>query len=151
MARLQLAGDGLRPVHGHEAGLLHRLALPPEVQTEAGDRGGLAWEEVRTLIERHLANLPDLTVYLCADTEPAQGEEAAMLHAFARDHRMGELPPFLKGKVRSALLAAAVPSRFRQLAAITGVGKQSYARLFQHYYRLGDGAQLSLIGAGIRA
>jgi cupin superfamily acireductone dioxygenase involved in methionine salvage len=37
VARLQLAGDGLRPVHGHEAGLLNRLALTPEVQTEAGD------------------------------------------------------------------------------------------------------------------
>lgn len=109
------------------------------------DKGGLAWAEVRPLIERHLADLPDLTVYLCGDTAPAEGVEAVMLAAFARDQQSGELPAFLKGKAGQALLASPVPPRFRQLAAISGVGKQSYARLFQHYYRLGDAAQLSLL------
>ena len=42
VARLQLAGDGLSLEHGHEAGLLNRLALPPEIEAVAGDRGGLA-------------------------------------------------------------------------------------------------------------
>jgi O-acetyl-ADP-ribose deacetylase (regulator of RNase III) len=109
------------------------------------DKGGLEWTEVRPLIERHLGDCPDLTVYLCGDTALADGAEAAMLEAFARDQQAGELPTFLKGKARQALLKASVPARFRQLASISGVGKQSYARLFQHYYRLGDAAQLSLL------
>jgi O-acetyl-ADP-ribose deacetylase (regulator of RNase III) len=109
------------------------------------DKGGLAWAEVRPLIERHLGECPDLTVYLCGDAGPAEGTEAAMLESLARDQQRGELPAFLKGKARQVLLASPVPSRFRQLAAISGVGKQSYARLFQHYYRLGDVAQLSLL------
>lgn len=100
---------------------------------------------MRALIERHLADLPDLTVYCCADTDPAEGTEAMMLAALARDQQAGELPDFLKGKARQALLQTTVPERFRQLAAISGVGKQSYARLFQHYYRLGDTAQLCLL------
>lgn len=109
------------------------------------DKGGLEWAEVRPLIERHLGDLPGLTVYLCADTAPAEGNEAVMLAAFARDQQASELPPFLKCKARQALLQASVPARFRQLASISGVGKQSYARLFQHYYRHGDAAQLSLM------
>jgi O-acetyl-ADP-ribose deacetylase (regulator of RNase III) len=109
------------------------------------DKGGLEWVDVRALIESHLADLPDLTVYCCADTASAEGTEALMLAALARDQRSGELPSFLKGKARQALLEAELPSRFRQLAAISGVGKQSYARLLQHYYRLGGAAQLSLL------
>ncbi|MCP9826231.1 macro domain-containing protein [Synechococcus sp. EJ6-Ellesmere] len=110
------------------------------------DKGGLNWADVRPLIERHLADLPGLTVYLCADSAPAEGTEAVMLTAFARDQQAGELPAFLKGKARQALLKSSPPPRFRQLAAVAGVGKQSYARLFQHYYRCGDAAQLSLLG-----
>ena len=43
-----------------------------------------------------------------------------------------------------ALLAAEVPNRFRQLATITGVGKQSYQRLFQHYFRIQAAEPLAL-------
>jgi len=112
------------------------------------DKGGLEWQQVQPLVEKHLADLPDLAVYLCADTAPASGTEAVMLSAFARDQQAQELPPFLKGKARQALQSASPPPRFRQLAAISGVGKQSYARLFQHYYRLGESAQLSLLTLG---
>jgi O-acetyl-ADP-ribose deacetylase (regulator of RNase III) len=109
------------------------------------DKGGLDWRDVRPLIEHHLADLPDLTIYLCADSAPAEGTEALMLATLARDQQSGELPSFLKGKARLALQETPLPPRFRQLAAIRGVGKQSYGRLFQHYYRLGDAAQLSLL------
>ncbi len=109
------------------------------------DKGGLEWQQVQPLIEKHLADLPGLSVYLCADTAPANGTEGVMLTAFARDQQASELPAFLKGKARQALLSASLPPRFRQLAEISGVGKQSYARLFQHYYRLGETAQLSLL------
>ena len=100
---------------------------------------------MRPLIERHLAELPDLTVYLCADTAPAEGLETVMLKALASGQQSGELPTFLKGNVRQALLSAAIPPRFRQLAKIPGVGKQSYAHLVQHYLRQGDQSQLSLL------
>ncbi|MBE9154221.1 macro domain-containing protein [Cyanobium sp. LEGE 06113] len=113
------------------------------------DRGGLDWQQVEPLIHRHLGELVDLTVYLCSDTAAAEGTEAVMLNAYGRDHQSGELPPFCKGKVRTALLEAAVPARFRQLAAIAGVGKQSYANLFHHYHRLGDAAQLSLLPVAV--
>jgi hypothetical protein len=109
------------------------------------DRGGLEWQQVEPLIHHHLGELADLTAYLCSDTAAAEGPEAEMLSAYGRDHHSGELPPFCKGKVRTALLEAAVPARFRQLAAIAGVGKQSYVNLFQHYHRLGGAAQLSLL------
>jgi O-acetyl-ADP-ribose deacetylase (regulator of RNase III) len=109
------------------------------------DKGGLDWQQVQPLIEKHLADLPGLSVYLCSDSAPASGSEAVMLAAFARDQQGNELPPFLKGKARKALQSSPVPPRFRQLAAISGVGKQSYARLFQHYYHLGEMAQLSLL------
>jgi hypothetical protein len=113
------------------------------------DKGGLDWQQVRPLIERHFADLPDLTVYLCADTAPAEGLEAVMLNALTRDQQSGELPTFLKGRARQALLATAIPSRFRHLASIDGVGKQSYARLFQHYLHQGDQSQLSLLEAAL--
>ena len=110
---------------------IRSLALP-----QLGcDKGGLAWDEVRSLIHRQLAPLPELQVYLCLDTVPAQGCEAAMLDAYSADHRARSLPPFLRAASQRALLTADVPSRFRQLAQIPGVGKQSYQRLFQHYYR----------------
>ena len=109
------------------------------------DKGGLEWAQVQPLVEKHLADLPGLSVYLCADTATASATEAVMLAAFARDQQASELPPFLKGKARKALQSSPVPPRFRQLAAISGVGKQSYARLFQHYYHLGEMSQLSLL------
>jgi O-acetyl-ADP-ribose deacetylase (regulator of RNase III) len=109
------------------------------------DKGGLEWAQVQPLVEKHLADLPGLSVDLCADTATASATEAVMLAAFARDQQTSELPPFLKGKARQALQSASLPPRFRQLAEISGVGKQSYARLFQHYYRLGETAQLSLL------
>lgn len=120
---------------------IRSLALP-----QLGcDKGGLDWAKVSTLVEGHLGPLPDLQVYLCLDTAPAQGAEAAMLHSFRNDQASRSLPPFLRGSALRALLLAEVPSRFRQLATISGVGKQSYAQLFQHYYRRGDQTQLSLL------
>lgn len=103
------------------------------------DRGGLDWSDVRQRIEHHLADLADLPVYLCDDTAAAAGREAQMLRALARDIEAQDLPAFLKGKARTALLQAEAPERFRHLPAIPGVGKQSYARLFQHYHQLGAG------------
>lgn len=143
-SRLEWIEQGLAYIAAH-----YRLAKPPITSLALPklgcDKGGLDWAIVRPLIERELAALPGLTIYLCEDRGPAAGAEALMLNAYERDHQSDQLPAFLKGKVRSALLEAAVPSRFRQLASIKGVGRQSYARLFQHYYRLGDASQLSLL------
>jgi len=109
---------------------IRSLALP-----QLGcDKGGLDWDEVSALVERHLGSLPDLQVYLCQDSAPAQGSEEVMLNALRADQAADSFPGFLKGAALRALLAAEVPSRFRQLATITGVGKQSYQRLFLHYY-----------------
>lgn len=109
---------------------IRSLALP-----QLGcDKGGLNWDEVCALVNRHLGMLPDLDVFLCLDTAPAQGSEAAMLDAFRADQEAGSFPAFLKGAALRAILAAEVPNRFRNLATISGVGKQSYQRLFQHYY-----------------
>ncbi|MCP9928837.1 macro domain-containing protein [Cyanobium sp. CH-040] len=143
-SRLAWIDQGLAYIAAH-----YRQATPPITSLALPrlgcDKGGLDWLQVRPLIERHLADLPDLTVYLCSDTAPADGMEAAMLTAYSRDQQSGELPAFLKGRARSALLDAPLPERFRHLAATEGVGKQSYARLFQHYYRLGGAAQLNLL------
>ncbi|MEB3183397.1 MAG: macro domain-containing protein [Cyanobacteriota bacterium] len=108
------------------------------------DKGGLDWDDVSALVHRHLGSMPDLHVYLCLDTAPAQGAESAMLEAFRTDQAARSLPAFLKGAALRALLAADVPSRFRQLAMISGVGKQSYQRLFQHYYQLQAAKPLGL-------
>ena len=119
---------------------IRSLALP-----QLGcDKGGLDWAKVSALVERQLGPLPDLQVYLCLDTAPAQGVEAAMLQAFRADQVAQSLPPCLKGSALRALLAAEVPNRFRQLATITGVGKQSYQRLFQHYFRIQAAEPLAL-------
>ena len=132
-SKLDWIEQGLAYIAAHHSRAqppLRSLALP-----QLGcDKGGLDWDEVQPLIHRHLSLLPDLHVYLCLDTAPAQGCEAAMLEAYRADHSAQTLPPFLRGTVQQALLAAAIPARFRQLAQIAGVGKQSYQRLFQHYY-----------------
>jgi O-acetyl-ADP-ribose deacetylase (regulator of RNase III) len=143
-SRLAWIEQGLHYIASHYAQAtppITSLALP----RLGCDKGGLEWPQVQTLIEQHLADLPDINVYLCADSAPAAGTEAVMLAAFTRDQQTSELPAFLKGKARQALQSSPVPPRFRQLAAISGVGKQSYARLFQHYYLLGDASQLSLL------
>lgn len=145
-SRLAWIEQGLTYIASHYAKAsppVTSLALP----RLGCDKGGLDWQQVQPLIKKHLADLPGLSVYLCADSAPASGREAVMLAAFARDRQGNELPPFLKGKVRQVLQSSEVPKRFRQLAAISGVGKQSYVRLFQHYYHLGEASQLSLLPA----
>lgn len=108
---------------------IRSLALP-----QLGcDKGGLAFADVRQLVERHLASLPDLTVYLCLDSAPAEGREAAMLALYRADHAAGSLPAAIRGAARKALLQAEVPPRFRLLAALPRVGRQSYRCLFEHY------------------
>lgn len=143
-SRLEWIEQGLTYIAAH-----YRQAKPPITSLALPklgcDKGGLDWTVVRPLIEHHLADLPGLTVYLCDDSAPATGTEGRILSAYRRDHQSDQLPAFLKSKVRAALLNASVPSRFRQLATIKGVGSQSYSRLFQHYYRLEDASQLSLL------
>ena len=130
----------------------YRRASPPirslAIPHLGCDRGGLDWSDVRQRIEHHLADLADLTIILCDDSAAAAGREAQMLNTLARDLEAEELPSFLKGRARKALLQAEVPERFRHLAVIPGVGQQSYRRLFQHYYLLGAaemGEQLLLL------
>lgn len=145
-SRLAWIEQGLAYVasHFHQATPpINSLALP----RLGCDKGGLDWVQVQSVIETHLADLPGLSVYLCADTAPASGTEAVMLAAFARDQQSRQLPSFLKGKARLALQSSPVPPRFRQLAAISGVGKASYQRLFQHYLHLEENTQLSLLKA----
>ena len=144
-SRLEWIDEGLSYIARHYQNPqrpIHSLALP----RLGCDRGGLDWSQVRTLIEQRLGSLSELTLYLCDDTAPAEGAEASMLNAYTADHHAGELPPFLTSKVRAALKETAPPERFRYLANVPGVGRQSYARLFQHYFHQDAMAQLPLPG-----
>lgn len=143
-SRLTWIDAGLRYIADHyrhrDCGL-QSLALP-----KLGcDKGGLNWHEVEPLVQQHLGSQADLQVFVCLDTAPAAGLEAEMLAGYEHDHQQAQLPGFIKGKTREALLGAPVPARFRELARIRGVGKLSYARLFGHYQqRPQDGNQMML-------
>jgi O-acetyl-ADP-ribose deacetylase (regulator of RNase III) len=121
---------------------IHSLALP----RLGCDKGGLAWEDVQDLIHQELRDLPGIEIYLCSDSAPARGTEARMLQALEADRSAGVLPAAVKGAARRALLTNPVPSRFRQLAGIRGVGKETYATLFRHYYGQLLPGQLTIFG-----
>lgn len=150
-SRLEWIEQGLAYIarhHANPARPIRSLALP----RLGCDRGGLDWAEVEPLIHRHLADLPDLEVFLCADAAPAAGAEAAMLQALASDLQAGALPAGVPPRAVRALQGSGTPGRFRMLTGVPGLGKTSYARLFRHYYQLtaeqqtqGDGRQLDLL------
>lgn len=101
------------------------------------EHGGLNWHNVKILMEKHLNSLLDLEVYICLDTEvEAQGVEKIMLEL------LQESQLWIKGlKVRPSIaekIRANLPQikRFRHLQKITGVGKETYQKLFQFLYSL---------------
>lgn len=152
-SRLEWVDQGLAYIARHYANParpITSLAVP-----KLGcDRGGLEWGQVRPLILHHLGDLPDLEVFLCADTTSPAGAEAAMLHALASDIKHGKLPAGITPRAQKALVSSGEPERFRALLALPGLGKTSYARLFRHYYALAqpkrpqtDSLQLNLLGS----
>lgn len=108
-------------------------------------KGGLQWQEVRPLMERHLGKV-EVECLICTDQSPiASGLEGRMVE-WVNDMSVADLikRAGLSPRVAEKLKAAGPVRRFREIAGLPGVGEQSYMRLFQQgYEQLQEGAPAS--------
>lgn len=101
------------------------------------EHGGLDWQNVKVLMEKYLTNLQDLDVYICLDSEfEPQGAEKVMLEL------LNQTKLWIDGlKINANIsqkIIANLPriKRFRHLQKTSGIGKETYQKLFQFLYSL---------------
>lgn len=101
------------------------------------EHGGLDWQNVKILMEKYLTNLQDLDVYICLDSEfEPQGAEKVMLEL------LNQTKLWIEGlKINANIsqkIIANLPKikRFRHLQKTSGIGKETYQKLFQFLYCL---------------
>lgn len=101
------------------------------------EHGGLNWQDVKVLMEKYLANLQDLDVYICLDSQfEPQGAEKIMLEL------LNQTKLWINGlNINSNIsqkIIANLPriKRFRHLLKTSGIGKETYQKLFQFLYSL---------------
>lgn len=101
------------------------------------EHGGLDWQNVKVLMEKYLTNLQDLDVYICLDSEfEPQGAEKVMLEL------LNQTKLWIEGlKINANIsqkIIANLPriKRFRHLQKTSGIGKETYQKLFQFLYSL---------------
>ncbi|MHB9134195.1 MAG: macro domain-containing protein [Armatimonadota bacterium] len=108
------------------------VAVPPL----GCDLGKLQWDDVRPLIEEYLGVLP-IDIYLCVDREEqATGVEGEMVRLLNEMGEQGQLPALhLPTSSVKALLGTLPIKRFREVRAIGGLGKVTYAQLHRLLFR----------------
>lgn len=101
------------------------------------EHGGLDWQNVKVLMEKYLTNLQDLDVYICLDSEfEPQEAEKVMLEL------LNQTKLWIEGlKINANIsqkIIANLPriKRFRHLQKTSGIGKETYQKLFQFLYSL---------------
>lgn len=97
--------------------------------------GGLAWDEVRAVMEKYLSDI-DAEVFICTDTlQYAEGIEKQMLDYFndASIDQIGEIVR-LTAKQRKNIEAKKPYSRFWLISRTPSVGSKTYAGIFKHFY-----------------
>lgn len=112
--------------------------------------GGLNWNDVRVLMEKHLSNL-DIDVYVCLDNnKEAEGIEKIMLDKF-NSTSIEQISSTVKlnSKQKENLKNRMPYNRFWKIADTESIGMKTYSMIFKHFYNLATGAseephQLSL-------
>lgn len=100
------------------------------------DRGGLDWKQVKPLMEKYLLPLEDLQVYICLDSEvSALGIEKQMVDLINTTQTWAislKINPNILEKINTALPI----KRFRDLLKLSGVGTETYQKVFKFLYTL---------------
>lgn len=135
-------------VDNHESWELESVAFP-----KLGcDRGGLDWNDVQQVIETYLANL-DIDIYICLDKDShatgIEGIMVDMINSSKSESWISELG--IRKNIADNLVSSLPVKRFRQLIRIRGVGKQTYGKLFQFFYKKAQASQLKDMGSGSSA
>lgn len=99
------------------------------------DRGGLDWNDVKTLMEKYLNDL-DIDIYICLDQESkACGIESLMVEMLNDTQEQVWIKQLnIKQHIVYVIYESLPLKRFRQLARIKGVGKKTYQDIFQFLY-----------------
>ena len=109
--------------------------------------GGLSWEEVKVIMEKHLSSI-DIPVYICLDINEAEGLEKQMLDVFnALD--LNSLKGYMKinEKQRSVIEKNRPVKRFWMIKNLEGIGITFYTKIYNYckMATFGDsGTQISL-------
>jgi len=133
-SKLEWIEEGLKYfINNYKRGGITSIAFP----RLGCSNGGLPWDDVLPLMERYLKNL-DIDIFICMDQEiQATGIEAKMVN-FVNNMEAcegkDELP--IRPDIRQKILYNLPIKRFRELARIDGVGKQTYVNMFKFLYSL---------------
>jgi len=119
----------------YEQGNITSIAFPKL----GSSRGKLEWEEVQSIMERHLQNVK-IPIYICLDRErKATGIEGIMVNMIndLQDQTwISEL--LLKRSIADRIRMNLPVTRFYELMQIDGVGIQSYEKIFKFFYARGQ-------------
>ena len=100
-------------------------------------KGNLDWHEVKPVMERCLADI-EIPTYICLDTESKasglEGSMVEMINRFDQITMTSEL--FLKPSIAAKIAASLPVIRFREIAQMEGVGKQTYEQVFCKIYQM---------------
>ena len=99
------------------------------------NKGGLNWEEVKTIMEKYLSNL-DIDVYICLDKKKeAEGIEKKMLEKF-NSTDITEIAKIvnLSAKQNESIQRKKPYSRFWLIKETESVGIKTYSALFEYFY-----------------
>ena len=100
-------------------------------------KGNLDWHDVKPVMEKYLTDI-EIPVYICLDTESkASGLEGDMVEIINRFDQIAmaselSLKPNIAAKITTSLPVI----RFREIAQIEGVGKQTYEQVFCKVYQI---------------
>lgn len=99
------------------------------------DRGGLKWNDVRKIMEKHLDNL-SIDVYICLDRETnASGIEGLMVEMLNNHKNQSWISQLkIRSDIANKINSALPIKRFRHLQKVPGVGKKTYENIFKFLY-----------------
>lgn len=100
-------------------------------------KGNLDWHEVKPVMEKYLADI-EIPAYICLDTESrASGLEGGMVEIINRFDQIAMTSELSLKPSVAAKIAASLPIlRFREIAQMEGVGKQTYEQVFCKIYQM---------------
>lgn len=100
-------------------------------------KGNLDWHEVKPVMEKYLTDI-EIPVYICLDTESKasglEGDMVEIINRFDQIAMTSELS--LKPSIATKIITSLPVMRFREIAQIEGVGKQTYEQVFCKIYQI---------------
>lgn len=97
--------------------------------------GGLKWEDVKVVMEKHLQDLDDLHVYVCLDEKEPEGTEAGMLQHINRLTAADLQQIGLRQSAVESLQRNLPVDRFFKISTLESIDMRTYEVLHQHCFQ----------------